>query len=228
MSETLYDRIIYALGISPALLDVVQLVAGVLAVVFLYRVRRKFAGAKHWQWIAPMVVVQLLVVSRHISANDGASRGPDIQRETIAFDVPPAPVAGRLADTDRSDLSLPDALAGHWYMEEFDKNEFFELVAGGRERGSTPRLKMTWDTRNGTETSDGAILHTIALIDEQENTLILSHKSLDGEFVYFTSYTFSPKRTTVVVQDLDARRQPKYSPSTMTYVSAAGRSQFVK
>jgi hypothetical protein len=122
---------------------------------------------------------------------------------------------------DRSLLPVQEALAGHWYLKTSDKHEYFEVTTRAPSPGESKSygpVKMTWDTRGG-KVSQGAILNSFHTVDEKQNMLILTYKSADGEYVYFSRYTFSPDRNTVTEQRLDEKLKPDGEPSTMVYLS---------
>ena len=131
----------------------------------------------------------------------------------------------------RGSLPLQEALAGNWYLKKYDKHEYFQVLtsrpAAGETRKTYGPVKMTWDTKGGKEVSQGVIVNSIHTVDDKQNMLILTYKSADGAYVYFSRYTFSPDRNTLTEQRLDEKLKPNGEADTLVYVDAKTVSPYV-
>jgi len=168
-------------------------------------------------------------------APDGSAPQSPRTVTTIDLSLPaepasnPVPPPSPRAAAEENRLQLMKAIAGHWYLERFNKHEYYEFVAGGsRPDSAEPHVKMTWQVGAGPEKSKGAITMYFHSVNEQENSFILTYKSDSGEFTYFNHYTFNEDRTSITVQSLNSELRPEYSPHTIVHVDATTRSPLVE
>lgn len=132
----------------------------------------------------------------------------------------------------RGSLPLQEALAGNWYLKKYDKHEYFQVLIRRPSAGETGKsygpVKMTWDTKGGKEVSQGVIVNSFHSVDDKQDMLILTYKSADGAYVYFSKYTFGPDRNTLTEQRLDDKLKPNGEPNTLVYVDSKSVSPYVR
>jgi hypothetical protein len=122
---------------------------------------------------------------------------------------------------DRSRIPLPQALAGHWLVKQYDKHEYYEITRGAP-------VVMTWDAKGGKEVIPSPTANPYRMVDEKKGIVILTHRSDDGLSNYITKFSFSPDRNAIMEQSLDGNLRPQGEPYILTYVGAETRSPYVK
>jgi hypothetical protein len=119
VDPTLFEELTWRLGIAPVVLDLVQLMACLLAAVLLLRSVRKRAGARQRHWLTPMVLSAAILGTRYVRRHAGA--GP-----TQLMSAPAA-----------AEVSVP--IIGSWNVDSSGN-----VRSGAMVSASPPLTPTTW------------------------------------------------------------------------------------